>query len=425
MSPLEAFAAAYFGNADKTEEATIVWEASRGFGGKSTLLALLGTLKATLMSCEVDILGGSQEQSTRVHEHAVRMWNAPRAPSYLLASDPALTHTILRNGGSIRTLAASQKRVRGPHPPLLLLDEVDEMELSIFDAALGQPMAQEGFDLAARAPATVDQQTVISSTHQHADGTFTEVKRRAAANGWPIYRWCYRETLEPHGWLKQRDVAIRRTQVTADMWESEFELHEPSAEGRAIQPAAVQVMFRRKLGEFKGAEGEYIETHGPDHTDGLCATGADWAKEQDYTVITTVCFRCRPAHVAAFKRMRRRSWGTMEAELHYRMRRYGGRALHDKTGVGNRVDDNVKDVAGGFLFVGAKRTGLLTDYIAQGCEQGGLVYPMISSVFTEHLYASSEDVYGGGKSHHLPDTIAAGALAWRAGRQYRRGRIAA
>ena len=42
-------------------------------------------------------------------------------------------------------LTASQKSVRGPHPPSLLLDEIDEMDLEIFDAALGQPMPQENW----------------------------------------------------------------------------------------------------------------------------------------------------------------------------------------------------------------------------------------------------------------------------------------
>lgn len=417
---MTAFADAYFGR-----NPTQVWEASRGFGGKSTLLALLGLLKSVTLSCEVGILGGSLEQSNRVHEHMTAAWGHRQAPTYLLASDPAATHTYLRNGGKIRTQAASQKSARGPHQPYLLLDEVDEMELPIFDAALGQPMEQMGFNLATGQAEEVRQQTVISSTHQHAEGTMTEVKRRAAEKGWPVHRWCYRETLRPHGWLAQRTVDVRRGQVTSVMWDTEFELQEPSAEGRAIQPAAIATMFRRELGVFAGAEGEYIETDGPDHTDGSVGHGADWAKEQDYTVVTSICFRCQPAHVVSFKRMRRRAWGAMEAELAMRKARYGGRALHDKTGVGNRVDDNVRDFATGFLFVGQKRTGLLTDYIAQAVESEALVSPFITSMHSEHLYASHEDVFGGGKSHHLPDTIAAAALAWRAGRAFRRGSIAA
>jgi hypothetical protein len=35
---------------------------------------------------------------------------------------------------------ASQASVRGPHPHRLRLDEVDEMALDIFDAAMGQTL---------------------------------------------------------------------------------------------------------------------------------------------------------------------------------------------------------------------------------------------------------------------------------------------
>jgi len=40
-------------------------------------------------------------------------------------------------------------------------------------------------------------QTVASSTHHNAVGTMTEILKRAAEKGWPVYKWCYRETLKP------------------------------------------------------------------------------------------------------------------------------------------------------------------------------------------------------------------------------------
>ena len=39
-------------------------------------------------------------------------------------------------------------------------------------------------------------QTVISSTHQYPDGTMTTLLQRAASQGWPLYTWCWQETLE-------------------------------------------------------------------------------------------------------------------------------------------------------------------------------------------------------------------------------------
>ncbi len=100
------------------------------------------------------------------------------------------------------------------------------MKLPILEASQGQPMDQ----------GDVRAQTVIASTHQHPDGTMTAVLQRAAAQGWPVYEWCYRETLAPHGWLTEDQVTRKRAELSPTMWAVEYELQEPSAEGRAFGP---------------------------------------------------------------------------------------------------------------------------------------------------------------------------------------------
>src|SRR6185369_12780242 len=52
-TPFRAFADAYFARYGVT-----VWQASRGFGGKSFLLALLGHCEASVLSADVTLLGG-------------------------------------------------------------------------------------------------------------------------------------------------------------------------------------------------------------------------------------------------------------------------------------------------------------------------------------------------------------------------------
>ena len=94
----------------------------------------------------------------------------------------------------------------------------------------------------------VQAQTVMSSTHQYPDGPVTAMRRRAADLGWPVSEWCYRETLAPHGWLTEDQVVRKRGELSRTMWETEYELQEPSAEGRAIDPAAVERMFDADLG---------------------------------------------------------------------------------------------------------------------------------------------------------------------------------
>ena len=215
-----------------------LWIASRGFGGKTSLLALLAAANAILFETDVTILGGSGQQSARVVEHLHRLWAAGQVPRAWLASEPSLNTTTLAWGNTIQALTASQTAVRGAHPTRLLLDEIDEMKLPILEAAQGQPMDRDG----------VRAQTVMSSTHQNPDGPVTAMRRRVAEMGWPVSQWCYRETLEPHGWLTADQVTGKRGELSHTMWAVEYELQEPSAEGRAIDPAAVERMFDATLG---------------------------------------------------------------------------------------------------------------------------------------------------------------------------------
>ena len=57
-APFDAFADAYFARSP-----IAVWVASRGFGGKSLLLATLALTEATTLGAEVRVLGGSADQS--------------------------------------------------------------------------------------------------------------------------------------------------------------------------------------------------------------------------------------------------------------------------------------------------------------------------------------------------------------------------
>ena len=171
VAPGKAFCDALFARAP-----VALWIASRGFGGKTFLLALLAAANAILFETDVIILGGSGQQSLRVVEQLHRLWAAGQVPPAWLASAPTFNKTTLAWGNMIQALTASQTAVRGAHPTRLLLDEIDEMELRILEAAQGQPMDRDG----------VRAQTVMSSTHQHPDGPVTAMRRRAAELGWPV-----------------------------------------------------------------------------------------------------------------------------------------------------------------------------------------------------------------------------------------------
>ena len=242
-APAEAVARAYFAcrgfvrsgkdkgrPIDPGSEPVSVWLASRGFGGKSHLLAALALAEAATLGAEVRVLGGSADQSENVVRY-MDAWTARDRVAGLLADQyggrsAGLTRSRVRlaRGGMVDAMAASSKAVRGPHPSRLRVDEADELDVRILDAALGQTMATAG----------VRAQTVISSTHHYHDGTMTEVLRRAEDNGWPVYRWCYRCTerseANPTGWLDPAEIERKRAEVPASMFRAEYDLQWPMPE---------------------------------------------------------------------------------------------------------------------------------------------------------------------------------------------------
>lgn len=423
-TPWRAFVDAYFATSSVT-----VWQASRGFGGKSFLLALLGLTEGATLKTDVNVLGGSGEQSANVLGYIGDFWDYEGAPVELLAGD-VKRETRLTWGNKIKALMASQASTRGPHVPRLRLDEIDVMSLDIFDAAMGQTMAdvKDG-------EIVVPAQTVASSTHHNADGTMTEILRRAKERGWPVQTWCYKETSAPGGWLLQSEIERKRLEVTEVQWSVEYDHQEPSPESRAIRPESVEKMFDKLLGYWKGGNQEYIEVEPPVRVCKVCleetkdletktcpacgekelenakySTGADWARKKDWTVITSLRTDVTPIRLVAFERCGRLPWPVMIGKFDDRLERYPGRAAHDGTGLGDVVDGYQKGEAESVMMVGRARADMLSEYIS-AIERGEIVAPMIDFMHDNHKFASVDDVY---KQGHLPDDIAAGALAYYA-----------
>ena len=401
-SPMDAFADAYFAVAPVT-----VWKASRGFGGKSSLLAVLAETEQVGLGADVTILGGSGQQSTRVIKAMGECWDAENAPVSMLLTDPGTSKIKLNNGSEAVALTASSRSVRGPHPQRMRCDEIDEMELTILEAAQGQPMSSHG----------VVAQTVMSSTHQYPDKTMTEMLRRARDKGWPVYEWCYHETTEPHGWLALAEIERKRIEMTQAMWDVEIELQEPAAEGRAIVTEKVMRMFDLSLGEYDGKDGEYLEFELPDILHGAqYVTGADWAKSRDWTIITTWRIDCNPMRMVAFERLGRMPWPQMIDRLNARYDRYPGAVAHDATGLGSVIADYVTCPVEDVIMVGRDRADLFSEYIG-AVEREELKAPRVHYMYDEHRYCTRDDLFKGGG--HPPDSVVSASLAywvWQGGR---------
>lgn len=151
-------------------------------GGKSFLSALETHLRSRFdPNHGTRLLGGSLAQSQQAHE----------ALSTIARDDPSLakltdSKAIYANGSEVRVLAASPTSVRGPHVPSLKLDEVDEIDPEVRDAALGMCMNKGG------ASASV----LMTSTWHRVDGPMSKLIERARAGEFPFYSFCVFEILE-------------------------------------------------------------------------------------------------------------------------------------------------------------------------------------------------------------------------------------
>ena len=402
-APFEAFSTAFF-----AREPQVLIHGSRGLAGKSALMSTLGMTMATVLGSDVNILGGSMSQSTNVLESMQRNWESPSAPKYMLVSENKFEHQ-LTNRSKIRPLTASQKTVRGPHPARLLLDEIDEMEPMIFQAVLGQPMPQPNW-----MGVTLPAQTTMASTWQYPDGVMTAQMRRFREENLPIYTWCYKDTANPiDGWLSPEFVEQKRREIPKEMWRVEYELGEPSIGNRAIDFEAVERMFDVKapepLKESREFQ-EYLILRYHEERDYVIA--ADWAKEQDWTVITVWDVTELPIRLAYYTRMKRRPWPFMIGHFNTLQKRYRADGIHDATGLGGVVSDLLDGDVRNFLMTGAKRDDMLSEWVS-AVENDRVRASRIESFYLSTKYASVDQLYSRSKEYHLPDEVCSAALAWK------------
>ena len=409
VSPFHAFCDGYFGN----ESNICLWYGSRGTG-KSLMLALLALTKAAILEINATLLGGSMAQSQNVQEHIENLLLYPAAPRWAVAQQ-IQTEITFTGGNWIRPLPASQKTVRGPHPQMTCLDEIDEMDLKVYNAAMGQAMAKPN----ARG-IVVPEMVVASSTWQHPIGTFQHVRDEFLRKGLPVHSWCWRETLRtdanPDGWMDPGFIERKRKSVPAEMFRVEYDLGEPAGGSRAFDLEKLNRAFIHMDPvdeKHSGSDDEWVFEE-PVST-AWYAVGADWAKEEDKTVIVVFRVDETVSRCAYLRIVNRKPWPDMAEMFNQVLKRYANVvAAHDGTGIGNVVNDLLDDRAVKFLMVGRKRAEMLNRYIS-AVEQGRYVLPANTPAFNAHKAATVEDVYAPGKwNGHLPDEVAAFALGHHA-----------
>lgn len=152
-------------------------------GGKSYLAGLATHVDSIRRPGHTTkILGGSEAQSQQVYL-AIRDFHHADPRDIVRAN---AERSVYKNGSEVSILTASSKSVRGPHVPTLQLDEVDEIDPEIRQAAMGMSMARRGVSASVR----------MTSTWHNLGGPVAELIDKAAAGDFPLYRFCAFEVLE-------------------------------------------------------------------------------------------------------------------------------------------------------------------------------------------------------------------------------------
>ena len=117
----------------------------------------------------------------------------------------------------------------------------------------------------------------------------------------------------------------------------------------------------------------------PDHANLVGVAGADWAKKNDYTVCSVLDHTKRPFKQIGFLRFHQKRYTEAVGEVVRFLRRFKEieTLYHDKTGVGEAVDDILYCVPGlvynGVIFSNASKASMVNDYIT-GLERQEVIF---------------------------------------------------
>jgi hypothetical protein len=130
------------------------------------------------------ILGGSMSQSQQIYT-ALRWFRSVPGNAEVFDSLTAERARYV-TGSDVAVLSATEKAVRGPHVPSLRLDEVDEIDPEIREAAMGMCLGRHGL------PASV----TMTSTWHRLGGPMEGLIERASGGDFPLFAFCVFDILE-------------------------------------------------------------------------------------------------------------------------------------------------------------------------------------------------------------------------------------
>lgn len=171
----------------------VVW-ANRG-GGKTFLAALATVLDLVFKpGVQVRLLGGSLEQSQRMHAHVCAFLRAP-ALAGVVEGRMTARRVALRNGSAAEILAQSHTSVRGTRVQKLRCDEVELFDPELWEAAQLVTRSME-CDLAEGRRVRIEGAVEALSTMHRPYGTMQRVVAEAHGGTRVLFRWGVVDALE-------------------------------------------------------------------------------------------------------------------------------------------------------------------------------------------------------------------------------------
>jgi hypothetical protein len=218
---------------------SVVW-ANRA-GGKTELAAIATLLDAVFKpDCQIRILGGSGEQSSRMYEYLAGFLR--RGFEDRLAGPMLKGKCRFANGSTVEVLTQSATSVRGTHVQKLRCDEVELFDEDVFAAAKFTTLSTD---------TCAGSMELISTMHR----PYGIMQREVAAAtdlGVPVFKWCLWETIEKcagrtcsqcplagdcggrakhaGGYLRIDDCIAQMRRSSRAAWESEMLCIRPSLE---------------------------------------------------------------------------------------------------------------------------------------------------------------------------------------------------
>ncbi len=236
----------------KANADAIIW-ANRA-GGKTELAAVATLLDCVFKpGCQVRILGGSGEQSSRMYEYLTGfLRDGPAPPGSIIPTvggfeeflvAPALKAKCrFANDSAVEVLTQSATSVRGQHIQKLRCDEVELFDEDVFAAAKFTTQSTANL-LAAM--------EMISTMHRPY-GLMQAIVSAAPQSGTPVFKWCVWEVIEKctdrscsrcplwddcqgkakkaDGYLKIDDCITQMRRASRAGWEAEMLCKRPSLE---------------------------------------------------------------------------------------------------------------------------------------------------------------------------------------------------